>query len=513
MKWGWLAAVALMVSGSAQAAWQEASSSHFVVYSDDTPEALKTFTQKLERFDKAMRVMRGIGDDQPTPASRVTVYVVRNEDAIHKLYGKKGSDVAGFYDPRASGSVAFVPRKSSGTDDGFTPLVILLHEYAHHFMFSNMGSAPFPGWVVEGFAEFNAPTNIKDDGSAVIGVAPQFRAWGMLDDNTMPASRLLVTDPQKLPGEARGVFYSRSWLLMDYLMVDPARRALLSSYLAAIKKGASLPEAAKVFGPPGKLDRELNGYATRPSLTGFVLSADKLSIGEVTVHPLSAAEAAIMPARIASTRGVDGKSAPVIAALARQLAAPYPNDPAVQNELAEAEFDAGDFAAAQAAASRAMASDPKSVHALVYAGMARMGALHKADSADAKQWAEARGWFSKANHLDPENPWPLALYFSSFALAKQAPSTNARAGLLYAQVLAPFDLNLSLQAAGVLLEQNKPDDARKLLEVVAYNPHGGDLSMMASKALDALNGAGGVSAARVALGAEGDPAKATTDKS
>jgi tetratricopeptide (TPR) repeat protein len=190
--------------------------------------------------------------------------------------------------------------------------------------------------------------------------------------------------------------------------------------------------------------------------------------------------------------------------VARRIAATYPGDETVQNVLAEAEYDAGDFAAAQAAADRALAADPKSLHALVYEGMARMGAAHQASSTDAKDWAEVRHWFSKANHLDPEHPWPLALYFNSFVMGKQTPSANAQAGLLYAQTLAPFDLQLGLQAAHVLLDQGKSDDARKLLETVAYNPHGGGMSAVAGKALEALSGAEGASGARRILNAAAD---------
>jgi tetratricopeptide (TPR) repeat protein len=498
------------MSGSAQAAWQEARSSHFVVYSEDSPDTLKLFTQKLERFDKAMRLMRGLADDHPDPARRVTVYMVRNEDAVRKLYGRNGGSVAGFYNPRASGSVAFVPRHSSDDGTGFSPLVILLHEYAHHFMFSNMGSAPYPGWVVEGYAEFFAPTTIKDDGGAMIGVAPQFRAWGMMDTATMPASRLLVADPQTLNDQARAVFYSRSWLLMHYLMMDADRRKQLGGYLGAIAKGTSLPDAAKLLGPSGKLDSQLDAYVQQHSLHGFVIAPGKLPTPEVALRPLSPAEGAIMPARIASTRGVDAKSAPVVAALARRLAAPYPDDPAVQNVVAEAEFDAGDFDASRAAADRALAADRKSIHALVYEGMARMGAAHKAGSSDPAAWAGVRGWFSKANHLDPENPYPMVLYYDSFGMAGQPATANAEAGLLYAQVLAPFDLGLTLNAARVLLQQGKADDARKLLEKVAYNPHGGDLSAAASKALEVLNGPGGTRGARSILNGPDSDAKTPT---
>ena len=39
-----LGSVAALASGTAQAAWHQAQSQHFVVYADDKPENIKAFT-------------------------------------------------------------------------------------------------------------------------------------------------------------------------------------------------------------------------------------------------------------------------------------------------------------------------------------------------------------------------------------------------------------------------------------------------------------------------------------
>ena len=104
---------------------------------------------------------------------------------------------------------------------------------------------------------------------------------------------------------------------------------------------------------------------------------------------------------IRSKLGMERANAPRIAADARRLAASHGDDPFVQVALAEAEYDAENYAAAAAAADRALAADPNHVHALIYKGRAEMKlAAVKGAAAD---WARIRTWFTRANKLDTEN--------------------------------------------------------------------------------------------------------------
>jgi len=71
-----LGAAALLAPSAAHAEWVEASSSHFVVYSDDKPEDVKAYATRLERFDAATRALRRAPKSQRGNASRVTVFAV-----------------------------------------------------------------------------------------------------------------------------------------------------------------------------------------------------------------------------------------------------------------------------------------------------------------------------------------------------------------------------------------------------------------------------------------------------
>ena len=105
-----LSALALVAAMPADAAWREARSPHFIIYSEDKPEVLKAFATELERFDAAMRVLRGLPNGADSPHNKLTIYRVTNLAAVRKLYGAKSDSIAGFYDGRAGGSVAFLPR-------------------------------------------------------------------------------------------------------------------------------------------------------------------------------------------------------------------------------------------------------------------------------------------------------------------------------------------------------------------------------------------------------------------
>ncbi|PTS81133.1 hypothetical protein DBR17_10025 [Sphingomonas sp. HMWF008] len=472
-----------LIPGVARAEWQEASSRHFVLYSNDTPERVRAFTTKLERFDKALRVQRKMSDDTVSPETRLTVFVVDDIDDVQKL-AHRGDNIAGFYTPRAH-PVAFVPRRSGSDTTDLNAQQILLHEYTHHLMLSNWTNVAFPAWFVEGFAEFNATAIFRDDGSIMLGSPPQYRAFGVFNSRLLPISRVLRPNPGTLSDGQIDVLYGRGWLLTHYLTFEPSRAGQLAAYLDAINAGKPLAEAESAFKDVNALDRALDKYATLPRLPAHTLTGAALAVGEITVRPLTPAEAATMPVRIRSAAGVDRKRAKPIAALARKVAASYPNDAAAQNALAEAEYDAGEYAAAEAAADRALAADPKSMHAMLYKGMALSAAAQIAKKTDAATWNAVRQWFLAANKVDTEDPLPLTLFYESFGDAGQVPTKNADAALLYAYALAPYDLGLRMQASRIYLQQGNAAEARRAIVPLAYSAHGnGDIPQKVITTLD-----------------------------
>ncbi len=484
-----LLALSPVIPGVAHADWHVASSTHFVVYANDTPEHVREFTTRLERFDSAIRVLHAQPEGKLGKSARVTVYVVGDVDEIRKLTGS--DEIAGFYIPRANDSVAFTPRATGqGADYGFTAQAVLFHEYTHHWMLTNWADAAFPPWFVEGFAELHATAMMRPDGGVTFGAVPVYRKFTVANYNLLPSEVLLRPNPGKLDGPTRDALYSRGWLLMHYLYFDAARRGQLAAYIGAINSGKSVLEAGSLLGDVSGLDFKLNAYGKRSVLPSVTIPANELSVGEVQIRKLSPAEAAIMPAFILSNRGVSPTTAPRVADLARRLAAPYPNDAVVQNELAEANYDAQDYAGSEAAADRALAADPNSIHALLYKGMAEEAAARKDKVTDPARWAEIRHWFLTANKLDTEDPRPLVEFYNSYRAAKQASTKNADNALIYAYALAPYDGGLRTTAAYVFLQQGKLALARTALGPVAYNLDDPAPAAFALKVMTAIDSGG-----------------------
>ena len=467
-----ITAFALLISASsAQAAWYEVKTPHFLIYSEESPKSLQSFANRLERFDKAVRILRNMDDPPVGQSGRVTIFVLDDTDDVSRLATGKLTSVAGFYLPRASGSVAFVPR-DTGAEGQFdmSADTIFFHEYAHHMLLQS-SDAPYPGWFIEGFAEFFSRANFEKDGSVQLGLPARDRAYGLYAAKKPPIEELLGASFDQKSAEQTEAYYARSWLLTHYLAFAPERQGQLTKYMNGIQSGmAPLAAATGAFGDLKTLDREVDAYLRKDRLTYRRVASPQLVMPPAAVRQLRPSEAAMMPVRIRSARGVDKKGAAEVLAMARTRAAPYPNDPAVQLALAEAEFDAGNYALASAAADRTLAADRQSVKGMIYKGRAEM---ELAEGRTGTDWNVVRKWFLDANKVDPEAAEPLLLYYDSFARAGERPTKNAVEGLLYAQVLAPQDDGLRLTAAYELIGSNRAAEARTVLGPLANSPHGG----------------------------------------
>lgn len=477
----------LLSSTAASAKWHEASSAHFVVYADQDPEKLRAFATKLERFDKAMRVMRGVPDLPVGSANRLTVYVVNNVDAVQRLAGRGSNNVAGFYVGRASGSIAVVPRRAgSGSEGDLNVDTIFFHEYAHHFMLGTFPGA-FPAWLTEGFAEFHSTARFEADGGVGIGLPANHRAYGALNAQSLPLAKMLTGDYKSLTPEQIETLYGRGWLLTHYLTFEPSRKGQLAAHINALNSGRSPMDAAtSTFGDVKQLERELSAYVKRRRLSFLPLPASQIIIAPISIRPLSAGEAAFLPVRMRSTRGVDAKTAAALVTAGRRAAAPFVADPVVQAWLAEVEHDADNLAEADAAADRALAADPKNGDAMIYKGRIAMKRAVAAKATDKATWAATRKWFVRASQADPEDAEPKMLFHSSFAAADAPPTRNAVAALLYAQQLVPQDQGLRMQVVRQHLIDGNAAQARLLFGPIAYDPHGGAFREWASGVMTKL---------------------------
>lgn len=470
----WLLACALFlgVSPSANAGWVEASSDHFVVYADQSDRSIRAYTERLERFHNAMAFRLNLRKEKPSPSNRVTIYMLSSQNAVKKLASDKSNPfLAGFYVPRAGGSVAFAQEVTDLEANVNFDEAILLHEYAHHLMYSN-SAENYPLWMSEGFAEFYASVKFEKNGDISLGLPAQHRFAELAYSKEVPIERLLDTAAYKAKkNEQHDSFYGQSWALYHFLNYEPARKGQSSAYMDAIKSGQSEIDAARTaFGDLKILQKDLSKYLQRPRLMYNKLSGEALKPGPITLRALSPGEAAIMPVRLQSKRGVDAQSAAKVLTQARDIAVKFPADGAVMTALAEAEFDAGNDKEAISAADKAAAINPKDTNAIIQKGYA-MARQAKEAQDEKTAWKNVRKQFVLVNKIENDHPIPLIEYYQSYKNAGDEPTKNAVDGLEWALALAPFDAGLRWTVATQQMEDKKFAEAIATLGPLTSNPH------------------------------------------
>ena len=479
-----LGAAALAITTPAAAAWQQASSKHFIIYGDMPTEEMKVYAEKLEKFDAAARLIRSMKDPTIGDGNRVQVLVVSSMLDVNRLYGSAEAGVGGYYMGLVSGPIIVTPekiRRLNTRTDKIDPEAVFFHEYTHHLQLQST-QRPMPMWLSEGFAEFMGSPLFGDDGSISIGAAPAMRAEQLIKGRWAPISDLLEGDAFRLGQAGFGIQnYAQGWLLNHYLAFEPSRKGQTEKYVAGIERGENaLSSARAAFGDLGKLEQEMRSYLSRKSLPIVKIDSSKLTIPPVTVTPMSAGASEVMPYRIHAKTGYGSVSTGHVAGKVRDIAKRYPNDPIVLRTLAEAEFDDKNYDAAIAAADSVLAIEPKQTEALIYKGRGLLAKAKKAN--DPALFSAARKAILAANKVDPEDPEALYLYYRTYRAANQAAPQDAVDALRYSTILAPQDYYPAIQLVAELLRRNDGKGAAEALKPLAYLPHAGQ-----TKRNDALN--------------------------
>jgi hypothetical protein len=401
-------------SAPARAAWIEGTTQHFTFYGDVSPEAMRRFAERLERYDAALRIIT-----RATESSRVNIYFLPTMGDVQALYGHRGS-VGGYYSASAQDAHTFVPLtdSSQGSQYGVRPIQILYHEYAHHMLLGNLDQS-LPGWASEGMAELFMTVQFGSDGSLTFGAPSLNRGFGVMASDRFSLQDLLLSDTRRLAPEQVEQKYSRGWLLVHYLLLSGNRSGQFSRFITLLNRPTPVLDAAReAFGDLGVLNAEFDRYRLSPHFRGFRVTAQQLGpTPQVTIRTMRPGEAAIMPYRMRSVNGVNREQALQLIGAGRRIAAQYPDDVFVQRSLAEMEFDANNLAESEAAADRALALDANNVMAMVY--KARVIGRRAYVGGNEAGWREARSWLLRANRLDSNFALPLVLYYDSFVAAHQ----------------------------------------------------------------------------------------------
>jgi tetratricopeptide (TPR) repeat protein len=470
-----LGAAALALAVPASAAWQQASSKHFIIYGDMPAAEMRAYAEKLEKFDAAARLIRSMKDPVVGDGNRVQVFVVSSMLEVNRLYGQADAGVGGYYMGLVSGPMIVTPekiRRLNTRTDRIDPEVVFFHEYTHHLQLQSTNK-PMPAWLTEGFAEFMGNPRFGEDGSVGIGAPAEDRATQLFQSRWAPIADLIEGNAFKL-GQAGfwGQNYAQGWLLNHYLAFEPSRKGQIDKYVTGIEAGQNALEAGKAaFGDLGALENELRSYVRQKNLPYVKIDSSKLTIAPVSVSELSPGGQEIMPLRIQMKTSYGSVSVDYVLGKVRDIAKRHPNDSLVLRTLAEVELDAKNWNESIAAADAALKIDPKSTEALIYKGRGYLAQAKK--QSDSKLFVEARKQFVAANKLDPEDPEPLYLYYRTYRAANVMAPKQAVEALHYAAVLAPRDYYPAIQLVTEHLRQNNLKAAADAIKPLAYLPHAG----------------------------------------
>lgn len=147
-----IAVAAAFSPGLARAEWLRAESPHFVIYGDKSEGEIREYARKVERFHAMLeRFMPPRNAEIVAP--KLNVYITNGLADMRQIWPGMPDTVAGFYSRSYDGIYAVSDDRRGGDET-------LFHEYAHHYMYQHQNDA-YPGWFVEGFAEYFAPSDMR----------------------------------------------------------------------------------------------------------------------------------------------------------------------------------------------------------------------------------------------------------------------------------------------------------------------------------------------------------------
>lgn len=474
-----------LLASPAHAEWRKGESEHFIVYGDTSERGMRTFVQKLERFDQVMRLYLPLQSDYIAP--KLPVYLARNTNDMRAVWPDIPPTVGGFY--ARSPERIFAVVGSDGEGD-----TVLLHEYAHHYMYQGF-TAPYPAWFIEGFAEYYATADVDSDRVRIGRHSPGRMNSLTQGANSWAPMEALLRNTRTGRGRIEGhAFYAQAWALTHYLMSTPERKAMLGEYLRAVAGGADPVEAVQpAFGrTPNQLQSDVQSYLLGP-ISNFT-PQHQFTEADVTVTLLTPAEqdSLWLDLRLARFVPEDQREGNLAEALA--LAAKWPGEPLPGRVLAQAYLDLKRPAEAVATMAPLAASHPEDAPTLRLLAVSLMDQGDAAEDGNVRAalYGQARTHLARAYQKDASDFRIYTDLARNRSIAPGYPNDNDLETLLIAAELAPQLSGVRMQAARALLRRDMPQEAIAMLRPIAADPHGSGLKAVRELLAEAYAAAGQV---------------------
>jgi hypothetical protein len=292
----WMVLAAVMVFSAGRAAadrpWVEIQSPHFTIVCNGSEKEGREAAVDLERTRAVlMTLLSNVHQDPNVP---IVVFVTADENTFANLVP--------IYNQRAQGSKPSSIFRT-GRDRNYIVMRVvfrgsseyqLKYDYAGMMAGINFRGAPI--WLLSGFAEFFAQSEIEDT-KAKIGLPIPRHVQRIEKVPLIPLPKLFTmgtnSEEYKDP-EQRWVFDSESWGLFHYLLLgeNGAHRAELMKYLDLLSHGKKRLDAAQeAFGDLKKLQDKLLPYYALKAYPILQLDLSKENYGaQLSSRNLSLAE-------------------------------------------------------------------------------------------------------------------------------------------------------------------------------------------------------------------------------
>jgi hypothetical protein len=359
----------------------------------------------------------------------------------------------------------------------------VLHEYVHHFMLQHYPGV-YPAWLIEGYAEYFMTADFEDR-KTLVGAPNGNRVSALLHGAWIPARDLLTKRLGQLTRAQAGVYYGQAWLLAHYMLSDPERKKKLSAYVAATTKGedplSAWPRTTGIA--VEDLDRVMLVYL-RSAIPTKTLVREARPVFPMTVTDLPASAGDLLLENQLAKRAPPKSFGEKLLKTVRDEAAKYPGDRLATLALARVEAGYGDMAVSNRLLDDWLASHAEDAEALRLAGENRLAAARAGN--DKALAAEAAKLFGRANKAAPDTYQTLYDFAKTRMGEPGYPSDNTLNVLELTAQLAPQVREITLNVGQALAARGRVDDAIRLLEPVANDPHGGKAAETAATLLKAI---------------------------
>ena len=115
IRFAWLALIAVtmmsLTAVPARADWLRAESERFVIYSDGDERTLRHYVQRLETFDRVLRLFMGLSMEE-APPRKLPIYLIGHERELARVLPQATENQWGVYVPAEQDIFAVARRRN-----------------------------------------------------------------------------------------------------------------------------------------------------------------------------------------------------------------------------------------------------------------------------------------------------------------------------------------------------------------------------------------------------------------